>query len=164
MSGVVAGHGLAVPAQPEELETVDIDAVSGPAGDLLDRLTDAAVLDLGGPAAARADDMVVVRRSARDVGVLARWKVETFDDTELGQQLEGPEQRRPADPQPPVAGGRLELGDREVAVGVGDELGDRTARSGDAMAGVADGVDDGFLGDHRRRIARLDDLVESQSQ
>ena len=63
------------------------------------RLGDAAVVDLGRPAAARADHVVVMGRRARDVGVLAVRQVEPLDDAELREQVERPEQGRPADPE-----------------------------------------------------------------
>ena len=103
-------------AEPEQLEPVGVDPIAAPPGDLGDRLGDAAVLDLRRPAAARADDVVVVGAGAGHVGVLAGRQIEALDDPELGQQVQRPEERRPADPEPAVAGRGLEIGRGEVAV------------------------------------------------
>ena len=51
------------------------------------------VVDLARPAAARADDVVVVGRLTADVGVLAGRQVEPFDGTELLEDLERAEHR-----------------------------------------------------------------------
>ena len=69
--------------------------------------------------------MVVMRARTGHVRVLARGQVEPFDDTEVGQQVECPKQGRSTDPEPSIAGGCLELGGREMAVVLGDEVRDR---------------------------------------
>ena len=48
--------------------------------------------------------VMVVDRLAFDIGVLAIGQVHSFDRAELGEQLEGPEDRRPADIEPAFAG------------------------------------------------------------
>ena len=60
--------------------------------------------------------MVVVCRLARDVGVLARRQVEALDGAQIDQDVECPEDRRPADPEPPSARIRDEVGRGEMTV------------------------------------------------
>ena len=57
--------------------------------------------------------MVVVGGLAADVGVLTRRQVEPLHDPQLDEQLEGPEDRRPPDPQASPPGVRLQLRGRE---------------------------------------------------
>ena len=72
-----------------------------------------------------------------DVRVLAARQVEPFDDAQLGEDLERPEDRRPADPEAAAASLAHEVGRREMAVLVGDELGDRATRRRQAVAGAS---------------------------
>ena len=58
-------------AQSEEFQPVTVDPVAGTPGDLADRLIDAAVLDLGGPPAPGAHDVVMMGPRTRHVRVLA---------------------------------------------------------------------------------------------
>src|SRR6266566_4272530 len=141
-SVVGRGLGLAVPAEPEQLEPVGIDAVTASAGDLGHGFGNAAVLDVRRPPAARADDMVVVRPSARDVGVLAAGQLETLYDVQLAQQVQGAKERRPADVEPAITGVGLELGGREMAIVLGDEIRDGTPRAGQSIAGLVERDDD----------------------
>ena len=67
------------------------------AGDVTDHPAQAGVVDLGRPAAARADHVMVVDRLAADVGVLAGRQIDALDDAELLEDLERPEDRRPTD-------------------------------------------------------------------
>ena len=108
--------------------------------------------------------MMVVSGCAGNVGVLTGWEVDALDDAELRKQVEGPEERRPADAEPSVARGRLELRRREVAIAVGDQRGDGPSRGGDPVASLADRGDDGILVDHRRMVPGSAPFVESQSQ
>ena len=88
-------------AATEQLEPVAVDAEAGPPLDRPDDVADPAVVDLGRPPASLADDVVVVGRFAPDVGVLAVRQVEPLDDVQLAERVQGPEHRRPPDPQPP---------------------------------------------------------------
>ena len=98
-----------------------------------------------------------MRARAGHVGVLAGRQVESLDDAELGQQVQRPKERRPADAEPPLAGRGLELGGGEVPVVLGDEVGDGASRLGQPVAGVIEGVDDGIRFDHRPTIPRIHD-------
>jgi hypothetical protein len=53
-----------------------IDPIAGLARDLAHHRSQSRVIDLAGPATARADDVVVVRRLAADVGVFAGRQVD----------------------------------------------------------------------------------------
>ena len=53
-SGGQSGLGLAVPAEPEELQAMGIDPIAAPPGDLGDGLADTRVFDVSGASAARA--------------------------------------------------------------------------------------------------------------
>lgn len=87
--------------------------------------------------------MMVMRRRARHVSVLASRQIDPFDDAELGQQFERSEQRGPAHSEPSVASRGLELQGREVsAVGV-NQTRYRATWSGQLIAGEVEGVDDG---------------------
>ena len=80
-------------------------------------------------AAARADDVVVMGGFAGDVGVFAGRQVEALDRPQLGQDVERPEDRRAADPQPAGAGVRDQVGRGEVAIAAGDQVHDGPSRS-----------------------------------
>jgi hypothetical protein len=79
---------------------------------------------------------------ARHVCVVAVRQVEPLDGAELGEHVEGAEDRRPTDPQAPPARIGDEIGGGEVARVTGDELGDRSSSVGQSIAGVIeDGAD-----------------------
>ncbi len=97
------------------------------------------------------------------VGVLPGRQVESLDDAKFGQQVERPEQGRPADVEPPLAGRELELRRREMAIVPGDQVGDRAARARHAIPAGAECLDDGIGADHRRTIADFGATVAIQS-
>ena len=99
-AGRARPRGQAGRAQPEQLEAVVVDAIAGLSRDVADDRAQARVVDLGGPAAARADDVMMVGGLAADIGVLARRQIEPLDGSELLEDLEGPEDRRPPDAEP----------------------------------------------------------------
>ena len=68
-----------------------VDPEPGLAGDIADDRAQAGVVDLAGPPAARADDVVVMGGLAADVGVLAVRQVETFDGADPLEEVEGAE-------------------------------------------------------------------------
>ena len=107
VSCAAAALRLAARAEPEQLQAVRVDPVAGLPPDPRDDCGEARVADVGRPAAASADDMVMVRRRlAGDVGVVAGRQVDPLDRPDALQDLERPEDRRPADVQPPRAGSR----------------------------------------------------------
>ena len=141
-SGVWGASGLAVPAEPEQLEPVAVNPEAGSPGDLGDCLRDAAVLRLRRSPAARADHVMVVGPGAGNVRMFAAREVQPLDDPELGQQFESPEEGRPADSDPAVTGEALEIGRREVTRLLRDEIRDGTPGLGQAVAGEVQGSDD----------------------
>ena len=120
---------LAVSAEPEQLDAVGVDPEPGQPLDLGDGVVEARIGDLGRPAAARADDVMVMGAGAGDVGMIATRQIEPLDDAELDEQIQGAEQGRPAHPDVPVAGDRGELRCREVPVVGRDQVGERQARA-----------------------------------
>ncbi len=132
-----------------------LDPVAAAAGDLVDSARDAAVLHLGNASAARADHVMVMRAGARYVRVLARRKVEPLHETELGEELERPKQRRATYADAPVPGDLLEIRRGEVAVVRGNEVGDRSSWPRQPIPGVGERVDDRIGSSHAQMIPRL---------
>ena len=98
----------------------------------------ARVVDVSAAPAHGAHDVVVMDRLAGDVRVLAGRQVDALDGMQLGQDVERPEDRRPADAEPVGPGVGDEIGGGEVPVPVGDERRDRPPRAGQAIAGVVE--------------------------
>lgn len=148
-----------------------IDAVAGPPRDLVGDGLHTEVLDLGRPSAARADHVMVMERLAGDVGVLAARKVDALERVELGIQLESPEDRGSPYAQPLRARVAQQIGCREMALAVRDQLGHSAARGGDPVARTGQGGHEwlqGFgvlvLADHRQMILSLDYAVNDVLQ
>ena len=131
--------GLAVGAAPEQLETVVVDAIARPSLDVADDGTPPRVVDIAAPAAIRADHVVVMSWLARHVGVLATRQVDPLDGVQIGEQVEGPEDRRPPDPEATPSRVDHEVGCREVRSSSGDQLRDRSPGIGRSIAGVVEG-------------------------
>ena len=94
---------------------------------------------------------MVVNGLAADIGVPTGREVDPLDDTEGGEQVQRPEDRRPTDPKVALAGVLDELGGGEVAVMAGDQLGHLPARLGEPIAGSIEGQDEGAGVVHRDR-------------
>lgn len=116
---------------------------------------DARIVEFHAPAARRADHVVVMRRLAGDIGMLAAGKVEPLDEAKVGEQLQGAEYRRSTDADP--ARGRVidELARREVAVPARNELRHGAARFGTADPGVGQSIEKGLRVDHSQMILSL---------
>jgi hypothetical protein len=145
---LVGLRGLAVRAQPEQLESVVVDAVAGRSFEVTDDVAKAGIRDIAAAAASRANDMVVVGHLARDVCVVAARQVEPLHGTKAGEDVQGPEDRRPPDPEPLQA----RLGDqvrrREMGGLIGDQLGDGPPRLRQAVALTFEGDEQGIGSDH----------------
>ncbi len=139
------------------------DPIAAPSADLGDGLRHAGVLDLGRPPAPRADDVVVMSRGAWHVGVLPRREIKTLQNVELREQVERPEERRSADPQPSLPGDRLELGSSEMPVMAADKAGDGATRTGKSVAGKIEGMNDRIGLGHDAMVSMPSSHVESQS-
>jgi hypothetical protein len=152
-AGVGAGFGLAMPAEPEEFEAMRLDAVPTAPRDLVDGRRQAEILDLGRAPAPGAHDVVMVGGRACDIRVLAAGQVEALEDAELREEIEGPEECRPADAQSAVPCDRLEIRSGEMAVGLGDQARDSAPWCSEPMAGQVEGAQDGVARDHRQMLA-----------
>jgi hypothetical protein len=98
---------------------------------------------------------VVVHGLARNVGVVAVRQVEPLDGVELGEYVEGAEDRRPTDPLAPPARIGDEIGGREMARTSGDQVGDRSSSVGQSIAGVIEDGADGDGAGHGQMILSL---------
>jgi hypothetical protein len=161
---LVGLRGLAVRAQPEQLETVVVDAIAGRPLEVTDNVAKAGVRDIAAAAAARANDVMVVGRLARDVGVVAARQVEPLHGAEAGEDVQGPEDGRPPDPEAL----RARLGDqirrREMGPLLRDQLGDRPPRLRQAVALTFEGDEQGIGSEHGRTIAGDAGFVDTESQ
>ena len=135
-------RGEACRTQPEQLQPVIVDAVARPPSDVHDDGAQALVIDLVRPTAPGANDVVVVRRLAAHIGVLAIRQVKPLHRAEVLQHLQRPEDRRAADAELPRPSIPDQLGGREVAILVSDEGSDGPARLSQAIAGSIEGGDD----------------------
>lgn len=117
---------------------------AGAALDLLDGGTEAQVLDVGGGPAALADDVVMVSlRLAGHVGVVAAGEVDALQDLQLGEEVEGAEDRRPPDAETAHPGVFDEVRSSEMTFARGDQLGDHAPRLRQAVAGRIHRLDEG---------------------
>ena len=107
--------------------------------------------------------MVVMSRRAGDIRMLAGRQVEPFHDPELGQEIQRTEERGPADAKSSTSCGGLELGRREVAAVLGDQVRHGTARPGQAIAAGVERLDDWIWRDHTQTIPRISPVVEIES-
>ena len=99
--------------------------------------------------------VVVAHRLARDVGVLPGREVDALDDTDVGQDVERPEDGRPADAQ--VASFRRihEVGGDEVALAVGDQLREAPTGLRQAVAGALQRGQERGSVDHGRNATMI---------
>ena len=130
----------AIGAQPEQLDPVRIDDVARPGLDLAGDRVHAAVLDLGAPAAALADDVVVMGGLADHVRVFAVGQVKTLDQAELLEQLERQKDRRTSDAESAALGLSDQIERGEMVGTLGHHLGDDPPRLGDVVAGIVQRV------------------------
>ena len=132
--------------------------------DSANRVREPLVVDLRGATTNRADDVMVVRRGADDIGVFAARQVEPLDDAELDHQLEGSEQRRPPDPQASLAPGNGEIGGSEVPIEIKGQVGERPPRGRDPIAGGVECAENGVGCLHARMMTCAGSPVKTQSQ
>lgn len=120
-----------------------IDAVSGALLHPLEERIEPDVADLDRPAAARTDDVMVMRgRLAGDVGVLAAGQVDPFDQPQSGHRLERAEHGGAAHRMASAPAGNQHVLGGEVTVVRGDRLAHRASGAGDPQAGTAERGDD----------------------
>ncbi len=134
-----------------------VDPVAGPPLDVAHDRAPAGVVDVAARPHVRADDVVVMDRLAGDVGVLAGRQVEALDGVQIGQDVERPEDRRPADAEASGSGVGDQIGRGEVPGSRRDQLGDRPPGAGQPIAGVVEG------GLQRRRLGHAGQMILSIS-
>ena len=124
--------------------------------DLLDHCPQAAVVvHLRRPAAALADDVMVVGGLAQHVGVLAIRQVEAFHEAQVQEHIQRPEDRRPTHGQAASTALADQLGSGEVPVVLGHHGGDAATWFGPLVARSVQGGQQWFDGAHLRTIARV---------
>lgn len=133
---------------------------AGPAGDLAHDRAQSRIVDLGRPTAARADDVMVMDRLAAYVRMRTARQVEPLHGAQIRQDLERPEDRRPADADPMRAGVRDEVGRREVPSPPGDEADDRATGVCEPVSGTFEGGEQGGGVGHYQMIPSLKSSVQ----
>lgn len=137
MSGGLGGlRGLTGRTDPVQLESMGLDDVPGVSSDLIDHVLEAVIIRLVGPPAARANDVVVMGRFARHIGVLTGRQVEALQDLEVGEEVQRPEDGGTTDTQATVARLIDEVRRREVTVALLDQVGDGATRFGEPITGL----------------------------
>jgi hypothetical protein len=121
-----------------------VEGIARPRLDLGGDRADPEVGHLGAPAAVRADHVVVMSGLADDVGVPAVGQVNPFDESELLEELESPEDGRPSDPESCALRLSDEIIRREMAVALGNHLGHDTPRLGDEISSLVESCRPGF--------------------
>ena len=115
-----------------------VEGVAGPGLDLGGDGADPEVGYLGAPATVRADHVVVMGWLADDVGMPAVGQVNPFDESELLEELESPEDGRSPDAKSRALRLSDELIRGEVAIAVGDHLDDDAPRLGDEIPSLVE--------------------------
>ena len=140
----------------EQLEPVLVDPIAGLAFDVADDGAQTGIVGVAAATATRADHVVVVRRLAGHVGVVAGRQIESFDRPQLGEHVQRPEDRGSPDPQAAAIGVVDQVGGGEVAVASGDQVDDGPSGRGRAIAGPAEGrIDRGTGGLHVMMILSI---------
>src|SRR5215203_4944368 len=96
---------------------------------------------------------MMMRRLAGDERVAARGQVKPFDDTEIGEDVERAEHRRPRDPEPPTAGFDKKLLGGEMPGRLRDQAGDDAPWRRGPVSRPLQRVDDVRGVDHASRLA-----------
>lgn len=136
--------GLTGWAQPEQFEPVVVDPESGALGDAGHDLAEPRVVDVQRASAPGADDVVVmVGGLTGHVGVLTAGQVDPLDEAEFGQEVQGPEDRRPADPESLALRIPDQVGSREMAGPTCDQSRDDPPRLRQAVVAAIEGGEEG---------------------
>ena len=99
-----------------------VDMVASPSLHLPGDLGEPGVVELHGPAAVRADDVVVMGGFTGHIGVLTGGQVQAFHESQVREQLERAEDRGAPDCGAALRGVIDQLARRELTVPGGDEL------------------------------------------
>ena len=119
-------------ALAEQLEPMLLDLESGAPRRLCRHSVNAAVTNIGGRAALKADEMVMVRRFARDVGVAAIRKVEPLHKTLFSKKFKETKDGGATDSKTAPLCIVQKLRRREVALAPPNEFGELAAWPGKA--------------------------------
>jgi hypothetical protein len=119
-------------ALTEEFEAVLLNLESGASRRLRRYRVNAAVTYICGGAALKADEMVMMRWFARDVGVAAIGKVESLHKALFCKKFKEAEDGGATDPEAASFSIIQELRRREVTLAPLDQLGELAARSSEA--------------------------------
>jgi len=122
----------AVWAAAEQFEPVRFNGEATATRGLGRHGVDAAIIDLGDCPAGHADQVVVMGWLTRHVGVPAIWQVNALNESLLGEQVEEAEDGGAANAKATLTRIGDEVGRREVAVALGNERRNLTARTGKA--------------------------------
>jgi len=123
---------LTVGALAEQLKPMLLDLESGAPRRLCRHSVNAAVANIGGGAALEADEMVVVRRLAWDVGVASIRKIESLHKALLCKEFKETKDGGATDPEAASLRIVQELCRREVALSLPNEFCELAARPGKA--------------------------------
>ncbi len=152
MSGALEGsRGLAGGTNPVQLEPVGLDDVARMSSHLIDHVLEAVILRLVGPAAPRADDVVVMGRFAWNIGVLAGRQIQALQDLQVREQVKCAEDGGPTDAQATVARLIYQVRRREVAVTLLDQLRDGATGFGEPVSGLIECRHERLWFSHRAR-------------
>ncbi len=120
-----------------------VDGIAAAAGDIGHDRLKAAVRHLDLFAATPAHDVVVMLFGLTGhVSVVAVGEIEAFERSELGEKVQVPEERGPAQAEAPATRIDEEIGRREVAAPRADEVGHGTPRLSEPITGVGDCLHD----------------------
>ena len=110
--------------QSEEFQAMGLDLISVPPPDLIDQPSQLSVGDVLAAPAVRANEVVVVLvRVADHVRVRAAREVQPLHDPQVREQVQGAEDRRPADVHAFATAALEKIRRREVASGGRNQLG-----------------------------------------
>jgi hypothetical protein len=124
-------HILAARASTEELKPMRLNFKARAPGGLGGDGVNAAVIDLGDCATQDADEVVVVRRLARDVGVSAVGEVNSLHEILVGEEFEETEDGGAPDTEAALFSVGEEVSGGEVPLPTRDQGGELTARPGE---------------------------------
>ena len=123
---------MTVGALAEQLKAMLLDLESGAPRRLCGHSVNAAVANIGGGAALKADEMVMVRRPAWDVGVASIRKVESLHKALLCEEFKETKDGGATDPEAAPLSIVQELCRREVALSLPNEFCELAALPGKA--------------------------------
>lgn len=139
-----------VGAEAVDLEDVTLDREASASGSLVQLLAGHAEVNLLDVVTAKADEVMVVARAADAISSRAIAEFDAIENAEVGEDVDGAEQRSPAETRlqmaelvPQILGGEIRSIDRILSETPGDE----PARLRVAESGRGEGAEDGLIAD-----------------